>query len=458
MNQALNIDKLTALNQPLAETEPMNQMGGRQRQAEEVGGLKRRLEKLFPVLRMVGAVVIIASALSFLAQQWSGQNHVMRYFGFLIFTAMLPISAFICGLRLRESKGARTFMLVAAAIIPVNFLQLGAFLYSRFASPAALQQIPWYFQWNAPGTSETLLTTGIGLAVLIPICALAFYTLVRSEAKSMCLAYIATNAVLLIPTREPRHIGTLLLAMGAARVAYEFIKPNQILTLRTFEGRLARALLALPIIALIGRSCCLYSIDSFLLACILTLASTTAYVQAKARNSEGLRAVGTLLGMAGWVCFATDLVNSLSLSDGLQIPLVMLPLSAILSVSALLSRRYGDSYSTAATSLTVMTVTAQLFIYPSFGSSLLCIILALAAIVAGCVREQKSVFLIGLAGLGAGILYHMRYAIELYSCSPWISLAVLGVIIVVATSALEKNAVKVSQTVTELRHRIEKWR
>ena len=49
-----------------------------------------RLEKLFQILRLCGAAMVVAAAGTFLVQQWNEVGHITRYAALLGATVLLP--------------------------------------------------------------------------------------------------------------------------------------------------------------------------------------------------------------------------------------------------------------------------------------------------------------------------------------------------------------------------------
>ena len=110
-----------------------------------------RLDRLFQILRLSGAAMILAAAGTFLVQSWGDAGDVVRYLGLLGATALVPIVAYVCGVRLHEGRSARTLVLTFLALLPIHAALLGAFVLSRAdGSKPALTSIA---QWVAPSTA-----------------------------------------------------------------------------------------------------------------------------------------------------------------------------------------------------------------------------------------------------------------------------------------------------------------
>src|SRR5262249_16184489 len=156
-----------------------------------------------------------------------------------------------CGLRMREDKGARTFLALACAIVPVNFCQLGALVYSRLASYAG--NYPIYATLQAPNDVAAATAFGLGMLVLTVLSLIAFTALARSRSLLLTTAYIGLNALLLVPTRDPNSVGALLLLGTIGLAAMEARTLRTETSLKTPEGFFVRLMIGVPLILLAAR-------------------------------------------------------------------------------------------------------------------------------------------------------------------------------------------------------------
>ena len=113
-------------------------------------GIWDRTTLLPRLLRLLGAGIVFACAAIFLFQRWGVGNDIQRYLYLLGFTALLTAGGFFCGLKLKESKGARTLLGLTLMVTPVNFAVLGGLLYSQFAMGTFSPNMPTFATWLAP--------------------------------------------------------------------------------------------------------------------------------------------------------------------------------------------------------------------------------------------------------------------------------------------------------------------
>ena len=107
--------------------------------------------------------------------------------------------------------------------------------------------------------------------------------------------------------------------------------------------------------------------------------------------------------------------------------------------------------------IAILSSLAQLIVGASIAASFLCVLMGIITLVGAFIMEEKGLFYIGGIGLGAGILYNFRYALDLYSMSPWLTLAVTGVLVIILSSYLERYYGRVLGVVRGLRKQVDDW-
>jgi hypothetical protein len=117
----------------------------------------------------------------------------------------------VCGLSIRESRGARTFLALVVASVPVHFAVLGGLLQSQFPLDSTLTgNAPW----NVDSPVTAVWLAGLGVMTLIPLTWLSMLTLVRPHARRLTLTFIAVNMALLLPVRDPGSVAWLVALMS----------------------------------------------------------------------------------------------------------------------------------------------------------------------------------------------------------------------------------------------------
>ena len=116
--------------------------------------------RITQILRAVGAVLILASASTFLLQQWDNANHTLRYLFLLAHTLFLAGAGFFCGLAMKEGRSARTLFAIALAVVPAQFGVLAGLVYSRFALDTNVFDGPAFATWIAQSDTAALGLVG----------------------------------------------------------------------------------------------------------------------------------------------------------------------------------------------------------------------------------------------------------------------------------------------------------
>ena len=419
-----------------------------------------RFKSLPALLRLTGAVVLIAAALTFMLQNWEDLSHLQRYFSFLGFTLALTAAGFVSWIALKDDKSARTFLAVCAAIIPIHFCQLGALLYSSFGAP--LKSYPQWLTWQAAGGLSALLTTAVGLAALVPAAYIAFRVLARPHAKLLTLVYILTNAVLLIPTRSPDLIGLIALSMLPALCAFDSCCLKGQTAMKTTEGGFVRVMLLVPFVLLIGRTFQLYEISNLMHAALWATAAITLFVfvpQYAPRSglSKRAQALSTVPAAVAWALVATELISKFDLDSTVGMALVTQPIALILAAMSLFAENHARRYLQAGALVSVLSAAHLLLISPSPSSALICVAIAITIGAYGYVTRSFHVCLAALPAFALGIYQNLHFAMQICEINPWVTLALIGTLTIFASAYVERNYALIVQRVRRLRADLKNW-
>ncbi len=427
------------------------------------------------IVRFVGAAILISSALSFLLQRWVGLDSMIRYYSFLGFTFVLSMAGIFCGLYLKETKGARTFFAIATAFLPAHFVQLGALLFSRFIEnhqelfagySSYVRNLAIY---TAPSGLSVWVTMVLAGVVLIPIAYLGFSSLARLEAKRLTGVYIATNALLLIPTRDGVSIA-IIAVLGTAFAAFaDSFLFSSASALKTREGRVARFLPLVPVFLLIGRSVALYPNHVLLFSSALAMIFVAMfYYVPKLTNSQEfgsfIQGVSMFPAAFSWMLLLDGTIFSVADAeifgapiDILYIPMSIVPIAAFLLFVSYLTISSGETYRKVAAMICAPAGVIQLAFYPGIASATFCILVSAITLIFAFTFENRATFFAGAISLAIGLFYHVVYAVDALSISPWLTLAVAGTSLVIFASYFEKNQGAVFGKLKLFRNKIRAW-
>ncbi|MBT4822517.1 MAG: hypothetical protein HON70_42820, partial [Lentisphaerae bacterium] len=375
------------------------------------------VRNLAKVLRVIGAVAIIAAAVVCLFKQWPNGDDIRRYATLLGFTALLPIAAFFCGLRIQEKKGARTLLGLAITVLPVHFAVLGGLLYSRFAMDATTGSVPAFALWVAPSDTTALATTGVALVLLAPLAFVSYLTFARGQALRLTLACVGLNLLLLIPMRDSHVVAGLVVGMVGALSVMETRLWRSQSRLTTVEGRWARATLWLPLLFVVGRGLHLYAVSRLLSSVLwgagaFLLFSGAPALARKRWVQAGLQILSTGPAAVSWGLMVTFLDRQYGLPREVLLPLATLPFAVLLTAMSLFCRSSGCGYRRAAAVIALAGAGMNLLMYPGALASACCLFVAVTGLTYGFIAEQKLIFVAGLAAAVLAFVHYIHAAIR----------------------------------------------
>ncbi|MCO6430277.1 MAG: hypothetical protein J5J00_05400 [Deltaproteobacteria bacterium] len=404
--------------------------------------LASRIACLPQLLRSGGACLLILAAAIAMLQSWEGMSHQLKYFSFLALTVLLAACGVISGLRLKESKGARTFLAIAAAIVPFHFCQLGGFIYSQFVDPQSLS-LPEYALWVAESPEAAAITAAAGIICLAPIVILAFAALIPGLAGPAAALYLLLNALLLIPLRDPLLVSPIIAVMGIGALVGDIKLFRSSSSARTNEGLLVRLMLASPFLLIVTRSLMLYNPTEWLIATVLACLAALIFIAAPRylpRNASQVQASSVIPAALSWNLAANEIVRLFHpyLSDS-EIILHGLPFAMLLLVMSRACVGTGRAYRSASAIIALVSIMLQLSFHPGFWTAFTAMVTGITVLIY-CYLSRNA-FLAWCAGITAlsGLMYDVYYAFRLADFSPWIGMSLVGIALILVSSFIERR-------------------
>lgn len=401
--------------------------------------IRRRFDVTTRALRGLGAAMLLASASTFLVQRWDQGNDLLR-FGFLLTHSIVLLgAAYFCGGRLGESRSARLFLWTSLAMVPVHFGVLGGLVYSVFALDTPSDLLPSYAVWKASSPLSAIFAFVATLSVVVPTSLVAARVLVRKQARRAAFGLVGLSSLLLVPVRGADWVGIAAL-VGAISVLYiERRHFTGDYTMRTWEGRLVRALLWVPIALVTSRTVIYYPTTDVFLGLLILAAGICATVFAR-----GIPEKGAALAVTEWLGSLTVAAGTMVTLGGLGVfddssMLWMLASSVAILVCSYVSRSAKDG----------LERVAALF---AFGVCTLCMILeggivdGALSIVVGAIGLSSAILMGRLVIGGAsalvtlgGICTVFERAVGFDSLANWGTLSALGLLVVVGAAYVERH-------------------
>lgn len=441
-----------ALHNEVTERASDEQLKAKKSEAQQ-----RKIGRIGMLLRVLGSIVLLAGAGTFLFQRWGEMSHLVRYLSFLGFTAGVCAAGLLCGLGIKENKGARTLLAIVASLIPVHFAQLGALLFSQTPEALTPSYYPQYFYWAAPTLGDALLALACGVTALIPMAFMSYSVLVRQHAKRFLYANLLASAVLLVPSRDPLLI-SLLIGLVGTMVLMADRKVSNSPDLKTVEGVIARLLPFAALSLTAARQFFLYNAAEFIVGSVLALGTAALYgpIRRVFRN-EGI--VGTIevvsLASASVACFL--LVDTLQLPSIYRIASLGIVGCLVLSVMGTQARVVGKLYQTVAAVVLIWSAGAECTLV-GIEASIISLVMGLVAVTVACIAERKVLLAAGLCVVSISLGDVVVLALRSVTISPWLTLGTIGVSTVLAASYLERNFVRLAEIATQSRARLASWK
>lgn len=413
------------------------------------------------LLRALGGATLIASISIFLLQGWEDGNDIFRYLLLLGHSVALTAIGFASGHFLKESKGARLLVTLALASVPANFAILGAFVFSQWSAGAI--SLPQFVVWQVDSWAAALTTLGAALVFLLPMTVVGFMVLARKSALPLSTMFLAGNAMLLVPARDPISTALMMLVLAAITLWSNSRISNGDPTLRTWEGFVARLLQFAPVGVIFGRTAWLYSGDVFVftamsLIAFLVMRHVALMIKpgSKSRALIERASVPAALATSYGAVFCLESILPALVEQAL-LPLFAMIAAALVFEIGTRAANGGAAYRRLAAIFVALGLLVQLWVDGGVLTASLCLAAGLGVMVYGYTLEQKVVFGLGGLILAMGLVYQIHYAVTNFDLGSWGSLAVLGVAAIVAGSALERHGARLRAHVGGWKNRIMAW-
>ncbi len=412
------------------------------------------------LLRITGSTVLVISLSTFLFQDWMSVGDLERFLLLLAQTLVLASAGFGCIRFLGEPKGARTFLALAVAAVPVNFTVLAALLHSVWGSTAPVGSPPSLAMWQT-GDALLLTTTAVGsLLGLAVVAAFGFLVLARRSAVRLTVLFLLGNALLLLPSREPVWVAILAVALMVLLGWQLAVAQAADAGLNTWEGGIARAVLLMPVGVLLGRNIWLYephmAVVTATAVVTFLLARQLGFLVAGSRGRGVLEAVSLLAATVAALGLADLLESTLFAGADAFINIASLSLSAFVYEISLRSSA-APAYRRLATGIATGGLLLSLIGFGSHWTALLCLTTGTGMVVGGIWLQQRSAFVAGVLSLLAGLSFEVIHVFAGFELGHWGALAAVGVTSVVLASLLERHGARLKALSDDWRQQFAAW-
>ena len=411
------------------------------------------------VMRIVGAIIMMASMTTLLFKGWHDGDDMHRYLKLLSFTGLLSIFGLALSYIVKEQKGARVFFWLGHLSVPINFGILGALLYSVMPESGVAANYPGFAKWIIADFSSIVIMMLGGLVILIPVSLLGFKILNRSEARLFTLTFIGLNGLLLLPFRSSLIVGIIL---AVAMLVPFFIvrsvtdKPSYIASI---QAKLGIAMLFVPALILLARNLYLYQLDSFL-ALIFHAGLYLALRQyCIGKESGALSYVGTILSLPVAIAVAICSAELLSghFDEMLMYTLFSIILGGYMVDTNLRLKKKASNKVTWIKSLVLIipailiggVVTFSILVDSSVQAVVMHIVAGAGLLALGLWIKSRVITGIAILVTSFALWNGFQDMIHLLFTGNWIALASLGGIIIVSASIVDRYGVLIKCWVSQ---------
>jgi hypothetical protein len=414
------------------------------------------------LLRGIGAVLIVAAFVTILFQGWRDGDAMTRGTLLLAQTLALTLAGFASGHLLQEPRGARLFIALALAVVPVAFAFLGAVTYPHLAAqpvvPAGLAPSDWLTSGTTMGTGAALVFTAVATVLLALAVRVGFLIMARRSSGMLTALYMVANLGLLVPSRTEVLIAPMLLALALLLGTGVIRLRRRDATLATNEGLFARLVLALPLVVIAGRSLWLYAPDQVFftslallghLGCRLALAA----VDGGERGNGLIETSAVLLAMlTAWFAFLT-LAGLHWVADPVSLPVAAGVLALLLADLSRPATPRAQGYRTAAAMVMAAAMVLDLVLYGGIALATIALAVGILVLAYGYMTRRGTVFAAGILCALFGLLATVHATLMTFSIGGWTILVLVGIATIIAGSALDRSGFRTMAAVEQWNRR-----
>ena len=391
------------------------------------------------ILRFFGGSALLVSGIIFLMQGLQDNDTTKKIIYFMFFNFSVYLTGLICALAIKEPKGARVSLASGLSLLPLYFLQIGAVLFATFNDPTGINY-PQMLKFDSLSYA-TIGLLGFSLFAFSGLVWFAFKCLANKHCKYLTFAYIFNNALLLLPIRGVIFsiiLGSAMMGLIVFLAIKYFQKEN---SLNTFEINFAKGILFLPFFLLMLRTISLYNVDCLLFSYLALTTGLVLSVLVKpfSENKERFISKNSFCYSLAWflfVVYLTDILPSLNFTYYL---LMFAPIGVYHFYLGLVIPNYTKRHNDIALVVFCIAVIMNVFVPATITNSIISIIIGMGLCGFGLNTRSFSALKVGIILLTVSLIRHYELAIRLYEMSPWLSIGIMGIAIIILSSYIERN-------------------
>ena len=413
----------------------------------------KNFKNMSRLLRITGAMAVIASMSAFLMQDWAGGSDLTRFYLMLVQTLLLAAGGFGLSFLMKENKGGRVFFGLSLISITANFTILGALIFSQVQWFGSVGEYPEFLTWTTTSISALSAASISALITMVPIAWFSYMVFSRQFAKQLLLLFVISNLLLLVPVRASLMVGVVVLAAVLFPLWSLRKKMFNETTLKTPEGMFAVATVFIPAFTMLVRSFWLYQVDELLLVMLgavvflmLRIFSTPLKDDSLVKHLLNWGSLAT----AGFIAYNAGGASQALIPDMYSLSVIGIVFVLLTLDVAKRAARFKEIFSIFAVFGLLTSHLLLLLIEGSAASAVLLLLAGLTVMAIGHTEKSRIMLMTGLVSSLIGFAHQMYNTLIHIDFTNWATLAVIGVLAIVIASLLERHGVV-------LKHKWDKW-
>ncbi len=390
------------------------------------------------VLRVAGAGAVLLSAVVYMLQ---GVEHIgldLRQWVYLALIGLLAGTGVVVRHSFADARSARLCFALAALALVAQVAQVAGMVH-ELASAGGVGA-SWFGDFSGTTAAIALAAAAVAALLFLPVAFTAFSILQRVSARALTFVFGLSLALLLLPARD--GLGALLVLVVLAGVwfaAERFVVRAQASS-RTLEGYGARGVLAAPLaVALVRHAFHITDVAGCAALILLLAAATLLFAHMRLARGPGrdvLSAIVALIAGLAWAVLTHELLPP---DHAASTWVAVLPVSVLLLILARFSGPLTPAFRVFAVAIAVLPSISVLSDAGTIAEALLLTVVGLALAGWGAVWRERETFVPGAAVALAGSGLVVIEAFARVDVNTWLSLAVGGVLLVLAASVIERH-------------------
>lgn len=408
------------------------------------------------LMRIFGGGLTVMAIMMFLFQRWDEATDLMRYGMIMGETLILTALGLATSYWLKEQKSARLFLGLSLVSTSATFTILGAMIYSQIQWLPVETNPPEFAFWMMDSVNSMTWLLPASLILLGGQSLFGFSVLARPLAKRLTLLLLLNVVLLLLPIREMGI--TSLMVAPALLFAFRHLSVLRRSTpaLRTTEGLMASALVMLPLFIMIGRGAYLYAEDamaigSLALIVYLLLRQLALSLRVMVRFRQSLEVASLLPAVVVALNF-TQVIEGMARWTGQWLVVVFAMVTSVFLLD--LAKRAvagGERYFNAIFYTGLAVAVTEGVLWPGIFTALFSTLLSGMVLLYGYRAKQNNMLRLSMLTTLGSLVLLISELFDSFDPGIWISLALIGMTVIVLAAAVERYDTRFKALVQRLK-------